>query len=91
MSNTFVNGVVYVRKTRCETCIFRPGNLMNLEPGRVEGMIADADEAESCIPCHKHLYQGVDIEPVCKGYFDRRSSLALRLAEAIGVVERIDP
>jgi hypothetical protein len=91
MSKSFVDGIVYVRKTRCETCIFRPGNLMDLEPGRVEGMIADADAAESAIPCHKHLYENADIEPVCKGYFDRKSSATLRLAEAVGIVERIDP
>lgn len=87
MSNTFVNGKVHVRATRCKTCIFRPGNLMNLEEGRVEQMVQEADANSSCIPCHQHLYVGAPIEPVCKGYFDRKSSSLLRLADAMGIIE----
>lgn len=89
-TNTFVNGKVYVRRTRCKTCIFRPGNLMQLEEGRVEQMIVDADEAHSAIPCHSHLHQGAEIEPVCKGYYDRGSSMTLRLARMAGIIEMVD-
>jgi hypothetical protein len=84
-NRVFVNGKVHVRRTMCATCIFRPGNLMGLSDGRVEEMIRDADEAGSCIPCHTHLYTGSPIEPVCRGYYDRRSSVTLRLADAAGV------
>lgn len=91
MTNTYVNGKIYVRATRCETCVFRPHNLMGLEDGRVEEMVREADAAESCIPCHHHLYAEQAIEPVCRGYFDRRSSMALRLAEAMGIIEFGDP
>ena len=91
MSRTFVDGKVHVRETRCETCIFRPGNLMDLEDGRVEQMVRDADKDDSCIPCHAHLYNNADIEPVCRGYYERGSSMALRFAAAMGVIEFHDP
>ena len=86
MSNTFVGGKVWVRGAMCETCIFRPGNLMQLDGGRVAEMVRQADEAGSCIPCHSHLHVGADIEPVCRGYFLRRSSWTLRLAEKMGII-----
>jgi len=87
MTNTFVDGKVHVRRTRCETCIFGPNRLAGIDQDRVDQMTRDADAAESCIPCHSHLHVGADIEPVCKGYFDRKSSGTLRLAVAMEIVE----
>jgi hypothetical protein len=90
-TRTFVDGRVHVRRTRCPTCIFRPGNRMNLDEGRVAEMVAAADAAESCIPCHHHLYDDQPVEPVCRGYFDRHSSMTLRLAEALERIEWYGP
>lgn len=50
-------------------------------------MVADADRDGGCIPCHKHLYVGEPIQPVCRGYFDVNQSIPLRLAEAMDVIE----
>lgn len=86
MSRTFVNGRVHVRRTQCPTCVFKPGNLCHLEPGRVEGMVHDANENHSAITCHHHLYQCAEIEPVCRGYFELHSSMTLRLAEMMDVI-----
>jgi hypothetical protein len=71
----------------CSTCIFRPGNLMHLEEGRVQSMVAGADENGSCIPCHRHLYNDEKIQPVCRGYWDHGNSVTLRLAAAMEIVE----
>jgi hypothetical protein len=87
-TRTFVNGRVYVRRTRCATCVFGPNKFVDDE--RVAGMVEGADKNESCIPCHKHLYEDQPIEPVCRGYFDRRSSVTLRLAEAMGLIEWVE-
>src|SRR5579862_7949668 len=51
----FTNGKVHVLKSWCETCIFRPGNLMHLEPGRIDQMVKEAVRKESCIVCHSTL------------------------------------
>jgi hypothetical protein len=48
---------VAVRAEQCETCIFRPGNLMALRPGRVAGMIASCED-DAVIKCHHHLPYG---------------------------------
>ena len=86
MSNTFVDGKVFVRRTQCKTCIFGPNRLVGIDQERVDQMTRDADEADTCIPCHHHLYQGEDIEPVCRGYYDQHSSATLRLAAAMDIV-----
>jgi hypothetical protein len=80
--------VVYVRSEKCETCIFTRNRPVTV--GRVRGMVRAADADGSCIPCHKHLYVGEAIQPVCRGYFDRKSSVTLRLAVAVGIVEFTD-
>lgn len=70
----------------CSTCIFRPGNLMSLQPGRVRSMIEQSLAADSFITCHKTL----DGErAVCRGFYDlhRTNSLGLRLGAILGVIE----
>jgi hypothetical protein len=82
-----MDGKVYVRKSKCKTCIFGANRLAGITQERVDGMVREADAAESCIPCHSHMHEGAEIEPVCRGYFDRKSSMALRMAEAFDVIE----
>ncbi|KAB1989825.1 hypothetical protein [Streptomyces triticiradicis] len=69
---------------RCATCIFRPGNLMNLQPGRVAEMIKKAVASEGHIVCHKTLDTATPA--ICAGFAThpqgRIASLALRLAQA---------
>jgi hypothetical protein len=83
----FRDGMVHVRRAMCDTCIFRPGNLMDLEPGRVEWLVKGATEAESCIPCHKTTY-GEDPrgEAVCRGFYEKHATVPLRLAATMGKV-----
>lgn len=80
--------VVYVRSAKCETCVFTRNRPVSVD--RVKSMVREADAAGSCIPCHKHLYQGEAIQPVCRGYFNRKSSTTLRLAVALDMVEFTD-
>ncbi len=89
MTNTYVDGRLHVRRTNCDTCIFRANKFVTDE--RVAGMVEAADADNSTIPCHKHLYEGAEIEPVCRGYFDRASSMAMRLAVAMDIVTFGDP
>lgn len=92
MARTYVNGRVHVRRTMCATCIFRPADRgrIAVPAERIAQMVRDADAADSCIPCHHHLYEGAPIEPVCRGYYDRRSSMTLRLADVLGVLTFTD-
>ena len=58
---------------KCSTCIFRPGNLMHLRPGRVRGMVDEALAAGLFITCHKTLPYGEHPEAgpaICRGFYD---------------------
>jgi hypothetical protein len=79
----FRNGKVHVCAQMCETCIFRPGNLMNLSEGRVESMVREATRLESCIPCHSTLggYQAV-----CRGFYENHPTQPLQLAHRLGFI-----
>jgi uncharacterized protein (UPF0179 family) len=90
VTKTYVNGRVHIRKSMCDTCIFRPGNLMHLDEGRRDKMVEGAVRNESCIPCHSHLYQGEAVEPVCRGFYDRHPTKPIIIAEMIGVVEWVE-
>jgi hypothetical protein len=79
-----LTGEVRVCEDLCATCVFRPGNLMNLEPGRVAGMVRDAVAGEGHITCHKTL--GTAEPAICAGFArhpqGRARSLALRMIRA---------
>jgi hypothetical protein len=84
-----------LRKTRllaaqCATCIFRPGNPMHLEPGRLKNLIDSACRQAGYIICHSTLpYAGSPIPPaICRGFTDRYTTWQLQLIERLwGFIE----
>jgi hypothetical protein len=80
---------VHVMADLCSTCVFRPGNLMRLEPGRLRGMIEEARAGESGIVCHKTIHGQREQQAICRGYFDRhgRDVVTLRLALAMNIID----
>jgi len=86
--NAFRNGRVHVCREMCSTCIFRPGNLMDLNPGRVQGMIRDSVRKQSAIICHQTLDGD---EAVCRGFYDQHKTQPLQIAERLELVTEIVP
>ena len=84
MNPVYRDGKIHVCAHQCKTCIFRPGNLMQLRRGRVKQMVRDATANDSCITCHSTL--GGD-EACCRGFFDLKASASLRLGVAMNVIE----
>lgn len=85
---------VHVMADKCSTCIFRPGNLMSLEQGRVAGMVQSCREKQGVITCHQTLYEQDERgNAVCKGFFDAygKEILPLRMAMALEVIEYQEP
>lgn len=85
-------GTVRLCATLCSTCIFRPGNLMDLRPGRVAAIVAEARACEGHIPCHRTL--GTAQPAICRGYADgpdKGASLALRFARALRTLTEVRP
>lgn len=86
MADVFRDGKVYVQARMCKTCIFRPGNLMSLHEGRVEGMVAEAGDT-GCIPCHQNLTG--EGQAVCRGFYDKHRNTPLQIAQRLGMVEEV--
>lgn len=86
--NVYRDGKVHVLSERCETCIFRAGNLMHLKPGRVKDMVDQCLENESAIPCHKTLDGD---NAICRGYYDGYAdrTMTLRLAKFFEIIEEV--
>lgn len=84
----FRDGKVHVLAERCGTCVFRPGNLMRLEPGRLRELVDDNVAAGVGLVCHSTLYRaGVD-HAICRGFYDAHGSrvLPLELAPRLGML-----
>jgi hypothetical protein len=80
-------GRVHVLAEQCSSCVFRPGNLMRLVPGRLAGMVRDAVRDDSCIPCHETIYDDTIRPAVCRGFFDRHATQPLQVADRLGLIE----
>lgn len=90
------DGRLHVITERCSTCVFRPGNLMSLSPGRLASLIKDNLDADSALVCHKTLPYGDHPEfgeALCRGFIDGVGdrSPAIRLAEAMGILQPVEP
>lgn len=83
------DGKLYVMAERCSTCIFRPGNLMSLQPGRQRDMLEAAKANDAAVICHQTLdgREGA----ICRGSLDAFEPTAYQLARALNVIELVTP
>lgn len=79
-----------VATTQCDTCIFRPGNLMHLNPGRLADMVTTVKATESYVVCHQTLDRRPRQRVICRGSFDRYKTRIIQLAERMGFIEWVD-
>jgi hypothetical protein len=86
--NVFRNGRVYVCREECPTCVFRPGNLMDLRSGRVRQMVDEARAHDSAIVCHETLDGD---NAACRGFFDRFPTQPLQIADRLGLIVEVEP
>jgi hypothetical protein len=87
----FHSGKIHVMAEKCSTCIFRPGNLMHLKPGRVKDMAESSIADGAGITCHKTILGQADQEATCRGFFDSYSDrvMAFQLAERLNMIEEV--
>lgn len=82
-------------KSMCSTCVFRPGNLMALRPGRLQGMVRESLAAGSFITCHSTLpYSGTGAPAaICRGFYNRHGhrSNVLRIFGRLGGFDEVEP
>jgi hypothetical protein len=90
----FRDGRVWVCSSRCGTCVFHPGNRMDLAPGRLRDVVASNLDAGSALTCHATLWHDPENRhAICKGFFDayQHVSPPLQLAVRLRVVAYIEP
>lgn len=83
-------GKIHVCAEKCPTCIFRPGNIMQLDAGLVKRMIKRALKHDSAITCHDTIGES---EAICRGFFDlhKYDVAGLRLAIAMDTIAEVRP
>lgn len=67
------DGKLRVLSDQCTTCVFRAGNLMHLNPGRLRDLIRQNLDADAALVCHQTLTYGDHPEfgpALCRGFFD---------------------
>jgi hypothetical protein len=93
---------VDVKATKCSTCIFRPGNPMHLQPGRVRDMVESCGD-DGFVICHQTLSDDADEpdddtgtrpmvagEAICRGYLDAGHYPQLvQVAERLGLLREV--
>lgn len=61
---------------------------MDLRPGRVKGMIAQATKRQSAIICHDTL--GGYSNAVCRGFYDLYPTQPLQVATRLGMLSEVE-
>ena len=90
-NNIFRNDRVHVLARKCDTCIFHPGNRMQLSRGRVKELTDSALRDDTVIVCHETLYTGG--QAICRGFYDRYGEqvAVLQIAQRMGVIAEVEP
>lgn len=89
------DGKPRVLSEQCSTCIGRPGNLMQLDPGRVRRMVREAVNGGGII-CHQTLSYGDYPEfggAACRWFYDHYGHLCnlFRIYGRIGGFTEVEP
>jgi hypothetical protein len=90
-------GGVLVLDRMCSTCIFRPGNLMHLSPGRVKSMVDSTRPSRdhrsqpqaSHITCHATLHTPGVHPAMCRGFYDLPDSPSRPRPQMLQVMDRV--
>jgi hypothetical protein len=81
----FADGKLHVQAERCSSCIFRPGDLMSLRPGRVRNMVEQARADDSAVVCHQTLERSIG--SLCRGSVEAFAPTAFQVADRLGLIE----
>lgn len=80
---------LHVMAEPCSTCIFKPGNLMRLDKGRVKDMTDSTDREDTNVVCHQTL--GQPVGALCHGSVERRPGQMVRIGERLNAIVKVQP
>jgi hypothetical protein len=78
-----------IMAAQCSTCIFRPGNLMELNRGRLRDMVERTAAADTNVICHQTLDE--PLGALCHGSVEQQPGQMARIAYRLNSVELIEP
>jgi hypothetical protein len=73
---------------QCSTCIFRPGNLMHLNAGRLKDMTESVVASQTYVICHQTLDQ--PLGAVCRGSYDKVPTRITVAATEMGFIDFVE-
>lgn len=79
---------------RCSDCVFRSGNLMHLQPGRLGDLVRANLDADAALVCHQTTYEQDERgEAICAGFARAygHEVTGLRAANVMGLVQDQEP
>lgn len=88
------DGRLHVMAEKCSDCVFRTGNPMRLQPGRLRSLVEDNLAADAALTCHQTTYgQDERGEAICAGFDAAYGSevTGLRAAHVMGLVQHQEP
>jgi hypothetical protein len=77
-----------IKRERCSTCIFRPGNLMELREGRLQDMTDATDATDSNVICHQTI--ATEAGALCAGSVERRAGQQVRIFGRLNSIELVE-
>ena len=77
------NDTLTVMAKRCDQCLFSSAKVVS--DARRDSILADCNRTGRAFECHKATI--VRQHAVCRGFYDERASLVVRLAIMLGRVE----
>lgn len=94
------DGTVHVMSEKCSTCVFHPGNLMHLRPGRMKELTDHVQQTGVPFVCHQTLpfstadhVEYYDGAALCAGSVEAygAESQLMQMAEQMDVVTKVEP
>jgi hypothetical protein len=82
--NCYRDDKLHVVKGMCKTCVYRPDSAVYQAD-----VIKRAKKADTAVICHSTL--GTTENAVCGGFFINDPTVVLKLAEAMGRIQYVEP
>jgi hypothetical protein len=76
-----------VCEKKCDQCLFSKDRIVSGE--RMAEILRDCEREDLHFECHKGSIAGRNV--VCRGFYDQKTSKAIRFAQWLGVVKFVDP
>lgn len=76
-----------VCETECNQCLFSKNRIVSAE--RVKEVLKNCEKKDAHFICHKASNKDEDI--CCRGFYDKKTSNLIRIAQRLNAIEFVNP